>query len=236
MLSLCMGRYALHPKDVIALLLLKAAGGNTEKLALIETILFRVRLPRILAAMLIGSSLSLSGTVYQSTFRNPMVSPGLLGVANGAGFGAALGILLSFSFLGIQLTAFAFGLAAVLITSGLSKILTKEGDSLIALVLTGMVISTIFSSLISLTKYTADPYDKLPAITFWLMGSLASTTKDDILFTLAPVILGSIPLLLLRWKLNLMSFGDNEARSMASKPRNCGLSSLYVPQSLRRLP
>ena len=212
--SLCMGRYTLHLKDVLSLLFLKATGGDTRELAVIDTILFRVRLPRIIAAMLIGSSLSLSGTVYQSTFRNPMVSPGILGVANGAGFGAALGILLSFSFIGIQLTAFAFGIAAVLITFGLSKILTREGDSLIALVLTGMVISTIFSSLISLTKYTADPYDKLPAITFWLMGSLASVTKDDILFSLTPIILGSIPLILLRWKLNLMSFGDNEARSM----------------------
>jgi iron complex transport system permease protein len=212
--SLCVGRYAISPGEILSLLSLKIHHRALGSFEVLDTILFRVRLPRIAAAMMIGSALSLAGTVYQSTFRNPMVSPGILGVANGSGFGAAVGILFAFPLWGIQITAFLFGLLAVSISFGISRFLTKEGDSLISLVLTGMVISTIFGSLISLTKYSADPYDKLPAITFWLMGSLASITKDDVLITFVPVVLSSSPLVFLRWKLNLLSFGDDEAGAM----------------------
>ena len=218
-ISVALGRYPIGLKDIFILLALKIRGESIESLRTINTVVFNVRLPRILGAMVVGSSLSLSGTVYQSTFRNPMVSPGILGVANGAGFGAALGILLSFGFAGVQFAAFLFGLAAVGITCFISGLSEKSGGSLLTLVLVGMVISTIFSSLISLIKYTADPDDKLPAITFWLMGSLSTVTLKEVLFTFIPVTAGSIPLILLRWKLNILTFGEEEAAAMGVNTR-----------------
>ncbi len=214
LLSLLIGRYFISIGQLASLIALKLHHQPLGDYAVIDTIIFNVRLPRILSALIIGGALSLSGTVYQSTFRNPMVSPGILGVANGAGFGAAVGILFSMSYFGIQSMAFLFGLIAVGLTYLISAFKKEDGNSILTLVLAGMVISTIFSSFISLTKYIADPDDKLPAITFWLMGSLASITMKEVLITLIPVVAGSIPLFLMRWKLNILAFGDEEAKSM----------------------
>ena len=179
-------------------------------------VLLQVRLPRILAGMLIGAGLSTSGAAYQGLFRNPMVSPDILGASAGAGFGAAAGILLGFGILGIQCLSFAFGLAAVLLTCAAAARLKRAGDPILTLVLVGILVGSIFTALVSLTKYVADPYSKLPAITFWLMGSLAAIHVRDVEFAVGPMLLGLAPLILLRWNLNVLAFGEEEARALGA--------------------
>jgi iron complex transport system permease protein len=163
--------------------------------------------------MLVGMALSVSGAAYQGMFRNPLVSPDILGASAGAGFGAALGILLSLNILNIQLLAFGFGSAAVFLVYLISGRI-KRGDPTLVLVLTGILIGTVFTSLISIIKFVADPYDKLPAITFWLMGSLASINTTDIAIAVVPILFGGVMLFLLRWRLNTLSFGEEEARTL----------------------
>jgi iron complex transport system permease protein len=178
------------------------------------TVIFDIRIPRIIAALLIGIALSVSGAAFQGTFRNPLVSPDILGVSAGAGFGATLAIVYSWGTLGIALSAFGFGLLAVWLTYFIGNLLKKSGEITLILVLGGILVGTVFTSLVSLIKAVADPYEKLPAITYWLMGSLASIRVSDIYLVILPMIIGLIPLLLLRWKLNLLAFGDEEAQSM----------------------
>jgi iron complex transport system permease protein len=180
-------------------------------------VLLHVRLPRIVAGILIGAGLSASGAAYQGLFRNPMVSPDILGASAGAGFGAAAGILLGFGIPGIQCVSFVFGLAAVLVTCAAAARLSRTGDPILTLVLVGILVGSIFTALISLAKYVADPYSKLPAITFWLMGSLAAIHVRDVEFAVAPMLLGLAPLVLLRWNLNVLSFGDEEARALGAE-------------------
>lgn len=213
-LSVLIGRYHIKFSDFIQLVILKYRKAPIEQYQELNTIIFSIRLPRILASLLIGSSLAVSGTVFQSVFKNPMVSPDVLGAANGAGFGAAAGILFSFSFWGVQFSSFGFGLIAVMITYLLSAALGKNGDPTLMLILTGLVVGSIFSSLIALTKYIADPNDTLPVITFWLMGSLTSVKINDVLLLSIPVLIGTGPILIFRNKLNILAFGDDEARSM----------------------
>lgn len=216
LISLMIGRYFISLREV--LLTFKAtffAKTNApENLATLQTVLFQVRLPRIIGAVLIGAALSIAGTTYQGMFKNPMVSPDILGSAAGAGFGAAFGILMSAGIIGIQLLSFGFGLLAVCLTYFIAIRFDRHNHATLVLVLAGMVVSTLFTSFISLTKYVADPYSKLPAITFWLMGSLASLNFKDIGFVSIPVVLGAIPLILLRWKMNVLSFGEEEAQAL----------------------
>jgi iron complex transport system permease protein len=179
-------------------------------------VLLQVRLPRIVAGILIGAGLATSGAAYQGLFRNPMVSPDILGASAGAGFGAAAGILLGFGIVGIQCMSFAFGLTAVLLTCAAAGRLARSGDPILTLVLVGILVGSIFTALVSLAKYVADPYSKLPAITFWLMGSLAAIHVRDVEFALVPMLLGLVPLVLLRWNLNVLSFGEEEARSLGA--------------------
>jgi len=149
-------------------------------------------------------------------FRNPLVSPDILGASAGAGFGAALGIMLSKSVIVTQVLALAFGLAAVLVTYMLAGRL-RRGDPTLFLVLTGILVGTVFTSLISVLKVLADPYDKLPAITFWLMGSLAAINRQDLIILAGPMVVGGTALLLVRWHRNPLSFGDEEAQAMGAE-------------------
>jgi iron complex transport system permease protein len=212
--SCAVGRYAISFSDLGRIFLAKLFGLKMTGSPAMETVLFAVRLPRIGAALMIGGALALAGGTYQGLFKNPMVSPDILGASAGAGFGAAVAILCSFNVVGIQIVSFCCGLGAVLLTFLISKSIGRSNNPLLVLVLTGMVVSTLFSSFISMTKYVADPDSKLPAITFWLMGSLASVnTKDDIMLLIS-FLLGAIPLFLMRWRLNVLSFGDEEARAL----------------------
>lgn len=214
LVSFTLGRYGISVTELLNVFFSKIFGLEATWPAAIETVIFKVRIPRILTAMLVGSALSVSGASYQGLFKNPMVSPDILGASAGAGFGAAVGILMSFGIVGIQVSSFLFGLGAVALTFLISTIIGRGNNAVLILVLTGMVISTLFSSFISMTKYLADPYSKLPEITFWLMGGLSSVGMEDVKIIFVPILLGAVPLMLIRWKLNVLSFGEEEAKAL----------------------
>ncbi len=189
------------------------------------TVLFLIRIPRIILALLVGAALSASGAAYQGVFKNPMVSPDILGVAGGAGVGAAIALLLGFPTIGVHLLSFLFGIGAVSLVLVLSKLVGKSQGTLLIMVLSGVVISSIFSALTSLIKYLADADDKLPEITFWLMGSFArSGSYQNILIMGLVLIIGGIPLLLYRWQMNVLTFGDEEAQSLGIDVRKTRLA------------
>ncbi len=206
--SAMLGRYRLSPAELAALLGLSDAPVRSGA----SNVLFQIRLPRIAAAVLIGAALSAAGAAYQGMFRNPMVSPDILGASTAAGFGAALGILLGADYFGISLTAFVFGLGAVLLAYLVSRF--ARASETLSLILAGMVVSSLFSAGTSFVKLVADTQEQLPAITYWLMGSLAAVKQRDVLFLLAPFVLGLLPLLLLRWRVNLLTLGEDEAKSL----------------------
>ena len=170
----------------------------------------------IIAAFAVGSALALAGTSFQSIFKNPLVSPDLLGVSNGAGFGAALAIILSSSNFLIQILAFVFGIISVSITYLISR--AYKAGGILVLVLSGVAISAFFNALISCIKFVADPQDKLPEIIYWLMGSLSSVTIDKLIMITIPFVIGIIILLLLRWQMNILAMGDEEAQSLGLNP------------------
>ena len=177
-----------------------------------EAVIMKVRLPRAIMAMLVGAGLSMSGASFQGMFHNPLVSPFILGVSAGASFGAAVGLVLGFPAIGVQALAFIFGIMAVAITYFMSRI--YKITPILMLVLSGMVVSAFFQAMLSLIKFMADGDNKLPAITFWLMGSLGSIGPDDMAIAGIPIIISMIGLHLVRWKLNVLSMGDREARAL----------------------
>jgi iron complex transport system permease protein len=213
LLSLSLGRYHVSVGEILTLFGSKLGLVDGVVADNVETVILKVRLPRIVAAMFIGAGLSMAGGAYQGMFRNPLVSPDILGASAGAGFGAALGIMLSKSVVFTQILTFGFGLLAVLLTYTLAGRI-RRGDPTLFLVLTGILVGTVFTSLISILKVLADPYDKLPAITFWLMGSLASVNLSDLWILIGPTLVGGVALFLVRWHLNPLSFGDEEAQAM----------------------
>ncbi len=216
LLSITLGRYEVSLGELFNLFGAKLGLTDATVPENVSTVILNVRLPRIIAGMLIGAGLALSGAAYQGMFRNPLVSSDILGASAGAGFGAALGIMLSKSVIVTQILALGFGLTAVLITYTLAGRL-RRGDPTLFLVLTGILVGTVFTSLISILKVLADPSDKLPAITFWLMGSLASVNRQDVLILIGPMLIGGIALLAVRWHLNPLSFGEEEAQAMGSE-------------------
>lgn len=214
-ISFLLGRYPVAPIDVIKTIL-SPIFPSLKVSPAISSIVFNIRLPRIIASLAVGASLAIAGSTFQGIFRNPLVSPDLLGVSQGAGFGAALAILINMSNAIIQIFAFIFGIISVLITYTISKTYRSEG--ILVLVLAGTAVSAFFSALISGTKFIADPYDKLPQITFWLMGSLSSITFEQLAMIAIPIIIGLIIILVLRWHLNILTMGDEEARSLGLNP------------------
>lgn len=177
-----------------------------------ETVVFQVRLPRIGVAMLVGAALSVSGASFQGVFRNPLVSPFILGVSAGAGFGAAIAILVGGDSLAIQMSAFSFGALAVIVAVMLSRIYSSNPT--LVLVLSGIIVGGVFTALLALLKYTADPDNKLPVIEYWLLGSL-SGARPSVLIGLGAVTIPTLALVVaLRWRLNLLAFGDETAHSL----------------------
>ncbi|NMB09403.1 MAG: iron ABC transporter permease [Tissierellia bacterium] len=211
-ISFQLGRYPISPKMLFRSLF-AIITNNTDTIPKeVLTVLLKIRVPRILSAILIGAALSMSGSSYQALFQNPMVSPDILGASQGAGFGAALGLLWYFSYQTTALMAFAIGLTAVFIAYMIS---TKfKVDRILGLVLSGMMVGSIFSSMISFIKLVADPDNTLPAITYWLMGSLASIRNADVKLVFIPILIGIVLTLSIRWKMNLLTMGEDEARSM----------------------
>lgn len=210
--SALLGRFHLTPWQLLCLLLSRVAPVKKIWPDGAENVLFSIRLPRIAAAALIGASLSLAGVCYQGMFRNPMVSPDILGASTGAGFGAALAILLGAGYFGISAAAFCFGLLAVF-TAYLVSRLSRTNET-VAMILAGIMVSSLFSAGTSYVKLVADIQQQLPAITYWLMGSLSSIKVRDVVFLIIPFLLGFLPLLLLRWRLNVLTLGEEEAQSL----------------------
>lgn len=213
-ISFSLGRYPVSLGELCRILFSSLWGGECDVPPMVRSVVLKVRIPRVCSAVLIGGALSASGAVYQGLFRNPMVSPDILGASAGACFGAALAILLSLPFALVQFSAFVFGLVAVALSYVICALVSRGKESVLILVLAGIVIATLFSSLVSLGKYVADPFGKLPEITYWLMGGLSSITGRDAKLLLMPCMLGFLPLVLLRWQLNAMAFGDEEAQAM----------------------
>ena len=191
--------------------------------ASLNAALFQIRLPRIVVVFLVGGALSVAGASYQGMFKNPLVSPDLLGASAGASFGACLAMLLNLPNAFIQLFAFAGGMVAVGCVVGLNRAI--RGDAMLGLILGGILVGTLFQSGTSIIKLVADADDKLPQITFWLMGSFAGVTLADFLVVLLPMLIGFTLLMSQRWKLNVLSFGEEEARSLGI---NTGRTRLIV--------
>lgn len=224
--SVCIGRYAISPLEVVQSLIHYFVPSSAGVDEIKYNVIMQVRMPRIILSMIIGAGLAASGTAYQCIFGNPLVSPDILGVSAGAGFGAALAILLSASAVGIQSQALFFGLLAVVIVLIISKV--RKKTQIYMLVLSGVIVSALFEALISMVKYVADPQDELPAITVWLMGSLASASYQDVIIA-AITILPCIGILYaLRWQMNLLSLNEDEARSLGIKVEQMRLLIIIV--------
>ena len=211
-ISVHAGRYFLPFDEVWSMITGKLFNTDSMWSLSAEKVLFEIRLPRVACAVLIGAALSMAGVCYQGMFRNPMVSPDILGASTGAGFGASVAIICGAGYFMITLSAFGFGIAAVLLAYATSRF-GKTNETL-ALILGGMVISSLFSAGTTYIKLIADTQEQLPAITYWLMGSLTSIKTKDLTFVSVPIIAGMIPLFALRWRLNLLTVEENTARSM----------------------
>jgi iron complex transport system permease protein len=213
LLAFTVGRYPVGLGDLFHLVIAKLTGRTPDVPAAVQNVIWLVRGPRVLAAALVGAALAVAGTAFQGLFRNPLVSPDLLGASSGAALGAVLGIYFSLGVLEIEALAFAGGLVAVgavyLIGSAMSP-----RDPVLVLVLTGVVIGALLGAGVGLLKYMADPYNQLPAMTFWLLGSLAATNVTDLVPLFGPVALGTLVLLALRWRMNVMALPDEEARAL----------------------
>ena len=209
-----LGRFHTDPTTLLDYLGSRLLGsewtGNLE----VAHVIWNIRFPRMVAALLVGGALSVAGAAYQSLFRNPLVSPDVLGASSGAGFGAALAIVLGLGPTGLQGVAFLFGLLAVLGAWGVSRMTRR--DQVLALVLGGIIVSALFSAGVSILKYLADPDRELPAITFWLMGGLNGVRHADLPALFTPILTCTIVLWLLRWQLDAVTFGEETAKSLAT--------------------
>lgn len=214
-LSLCLGRYSMDVGQLageLGLLLENGPGYLQDSTAL--SVFLTLRLPRILIALLVGAALAGAGCAFQGIFKNPMVSPDLLGASAGAGFGAALGILFGIGAVGMELSAFAFGILAVFAAYTLSRVIGRSMSGVLTLILSGMVVANLFQALISAAKYMADPNSTLPEITFWLMGGLSRATLADLPWLAGAFAAGCAGLMALRWRMNVMAMGDEEAMAL----------------------
>lgn len=211
--SFTLGRYRVPLKELLGILGSKL-GFPIEPFwtTQMETAVWNIRLPRVLLSVLVGACLAAAGASYQGVFQNPMASPDILGASAGAGFGAALAILMGLSSVFITLGAFTMSLLTVALVFFVSR--HAKGDRVLGLVLAGIMVSSLFQSGTSFIKLVADPNNQLPQITFWLMGSLSGARWKEIGFVLVPMLVGLIPLQLLRWRLNVITMGDDEARAM----------------------
>ncbi len=210
--SFLIGPYPVAPGTVLAVALHSLGVGDAHWPDAVRRVVLDIRGPRIVGALLIGAALATAGATFQNLFRNPLVSPGVLGVSAGAGFGAALGILLSLSGFAIQALAFGGGLLATALALWLGRSLDRT--ALLSLVLAGLVVSALFQALISLLKVVADPLNQLPSITFWLLGGLHRMNADALLGALLPVLAPGVLLFALRWQVHALAAGDDEARAM----------------------
>lgn len=212
--SMFLGRYDVTPGEVLKIFANTVFRANFEQTWTdsAQKVIIQVRFPRAVMAACVGAGLSMSGAAFQGMFQNPLVSPFILGVSAGASFGAALGLVLSLPYMAVQGMAFLFGMLAVAITYFLARI--YKTTPVLMLVLSGTVVSAFFQAMLSIIKFTAEGDEKLPAITFWLMGSLGSVSLSDLAISLIPIVICCTGLMILRWRINLLSMGEREAKSL----------------------
>ncbi|MFH1028978.1 MAG: iron ABC transporter permease [Pseudomonadota bacterium] len=215
LVSLALGKYPLPLMEIVNFFIYKLFGRGSfdaERLQLLQNVIIEIRFPRIITASLIGAALSVSGAAYQAIFINPLVSPGILGVLAGASFGAALAMVFLKTWYAVQISTVIGGFTAVAITIGVARI--YKINSTIMLVLGGIISGALFSSLLSLVKYVSDPYNQLPAITYWLMGNTAMADREMALKCGIPICIGIVCLIFMGRYLNVLSMGDEEARAL----------------------
>jgi len=213
--SFALGRYPVGPGQIFSLLsheLLGTSGMDARSIETLQTVVLHIRMPRILGAMLVGAALAISGGVLQAVFINPLVSPKLVGILAGASFGAGLATVLSLSWAAVQASASIFGIVGILAAVGIARL--YRGDAILMLVLGGIISSELFNSLFYLMKYLADPYSQLPTITYWFMGGFALADAKTVLILSFPILGGILALVLLSPYLNILTMGEEEARSM----------------------
>jgi iron complex transport system permease protein len=213
LVAFTVGRYPVTLAELIEVLVSRLGGRDATASPAVENVVLLVRGPRVIAAALVGAALAVAGTAFQGIFRNPLVSPDILGASSGAALGAVLGIYFSLGVIGIEALAFAGGLVAVAAVYVIGSLL-RSSDPILVLVLTGVVVGALLGAGVGLVKYLADPYNQLPAMTFWLLGSLAATTVSDLLPLAGAVAVGTVVLIALRWRLNVMSLPEDEARAL----------------------
>ena len=213
LVAFTVGRYPVTLAELIEVLVSRLGGREATVSPAVENVVLLVRGPRVIAAALVGAALAVAGTAFQGIFRNPLVSPDILGASSGAALGAVLGIYFSLGVIGIEALAFAGGLVAVAAVYVIGSLL-RSRDPILVLVLTGVVVGALLGAGVGLVKYLADPYNQLPAMTFWLLGSLAATTVSDLVPLAGAVAVGTVVLIALRWRLNVMSLPEDEARAL----------------------
>ncbi|MGN0517882.1 MAG: FecCD family ABC transporter permease [Acutalibacteraceae bacterium] len=216
LLSFCFGRFEVPIKQVVRILINTVFPIEQTWTGTMQTAVINIRLPRIALACLVGCCLSTSGAAYQGVFQNPMAAPDILGASSGAAFGAALAILLNLSSTMITISAFAFSLIAVAVVYIIGQ--HAPGKRVVSFILAGIMIGSLFSSGTSFIKLVADQSNQLPAITYWMMGSLSGTKGKTVRYILIPMIIGVLPLFLLRWRINILTLGDDEAKTLGVNP------------------
>lgn len=212
LLSFPLGTYGVDVGTVVHIFWAKLTGATPNATAAEVTVVTQIRLPRIIGAVLVGAALAAAGSGYQSMFRNPLVSPDILGVSAGAGFGAAAGILLDLPWAAVQALAFACGIVATVAAVTISRLLGR--GSAVVLVLAGIVVSTLFNAFISITQYLANPDDTLPTITFWLMGGLGRIRTSDLVLSVVIIGVCLAALYAVRWPVSVMAAGEEEAGTL----------------------
>jgi iron complex transport system permease protein len=213
LLAFTVGRYPVSLAELANVLFSKITAHRADVSPAVESVIMQVRGPRVLAAALVGAALAVAGTAFQGLFRNPLVSPDILGASSGAALGAVIGIFFSLGVIAIQAFAFVGGLLAVAAVYVIGSAV-RSRDPILVLVLTGVVVGSLLGAGVGLVKYLADPYNQLPAMTFWLLGSLAAANVSDLLPLFGPVAIGTVVLIALRWRMNVMSLPEEEARSL----------------------
>lgn len=214
--SVCVGRYAVPVDRAIAIIVQSLLDPATMPEAIDARIVWLVRVPRVLLAAVCGAGLAISGAALQGVFRNPLVSPQVLGISQGAAFGGALAISLGLWGLPLLLMVFIFGLAALAMVGSIARI--DGRTQIVTVILSGMVVGALFSAFVSLLQYFADPNSSLPAIVYWLMGSFATATWERVLIATPGIVIGLVVLWALRFRLNVLSLEDAEARSLGARP------------------
>jgi iron complex transport system permease protein len=211
--SLAVGSYPVSPWEVARVLGSAIAGGESGVAANARAVVLEIRGPRIVAALAVGAALGVAGAAYQNVFRNPLVSPDILGVSSGCALGAVIGILCGLPLAAMQALSFAGGLAAAGLVLAIGS-LVRGHDRILTLVLTGVVVGSLFAAGVAFAKAIADPYNQLPAITFWLLGSFGGILPRDLALALPLILIGVTPLVLLRYRVNLLALPDDEARAL----------------------